>query len=57
MKKGCVIKEAVANKKKIDIDLPLFWGNSTIRYVVWCPDQLHNDDGRSFYKKLQKCGC
>ena len=34
MKNGCVIKEAVANTKKIDIDLPLFWGNSTIKYVV-----------------------
>ena len=23
---GCIIKEAVANKKRYDIDLPLFWG-------------------------------
>ena len=34
----CVIKEAVGNKKKIDIDLTLFLGKSTIKYVVWCPD-------------------
>ena len=32
----CVIKEAVANEK--DIDLTLFWGNSTIKYVVWRPN-------------------
>ena len=43
--------------KKIDIDLPLFWGNSTIKYVVWCPDWLHSTDGRRFYNRLQKCGC
>ena len=24
----------MANKKKINIDLPLFWGNSTIKYAV-----------------------
>ena len=51
--KGSVIKEAVA----IDIDLPLFWGNSTIKYVVWCPDLLHNTDGKRFCNTLQKCGC
>ena len=36
-KKDCVIKEAVANKN-LDIVLPLFWANSTIKYVAWCPD-------------------
>ena len=29
-----MIKEAVANKKKIDIDLPLFLANSTTKYVL-----------------------
>ena len=33
-KKGCIIKEALGNKKKMDIDLTLFWGNPTIKYVV-----------------------
>ena len=36
--RGCVIKEAVANKEKIDIGLPLFRGNSTIKDVASCPD-------------------
>ena len=57
LKKGCVIKQTVANKKKIDIDLALFWGNSTIKYMIWCPDYLHNTDGRRCYNTLQKCGC
>ena len=32
-KKDCVIKEAVANKN-LDIVLPPFWGNSSIKYVA-----------------------
>ena len=46
-------KQTVANKRKIDIDLPLFWGSSTIKYVVWCSDLLHNTDRRHFYDTLQ----
>ena len=42
--------------KKIDIDLPLFLGNSTMKYVVWYPNYLHNTDERRFYNTLQKCG-
>ena len=30
--------------KKIDIDLPLFLGSSVMKYVVWCPNYLHNTD-------------
>ena len=37
-KGGCTIKEAVSNKKKVDIDLPLLLGNSTIKYLIWCSD-------------------
>ena len=25
--------------------------------MIWCPDYLHNTDGRLFYNILQKCGC
>ena len=35
---GCIIKEAVANKKRYDIDLPLFWGqfyDKTCGLVSW----------------------
>ena len=44
-----VIKETVANKGKIDIDLPLFGSSSMVKHVLWCPEWLHNTDGRSVY--------
>ena len=31
-------KRSCGKQKKIDIDLPLFWGNSAIKDVVWYPD-------------------
>ena len=54
--KNCVTKNVVANKKKIDIDLPLFWGQFYDNYAVWCPDKLHNTDGTRFYNTCKSEG-
>ena len=56
-KKGCLIKEAVANKGRNTLIYPYSGGNSTIKYLVCGPEQFQITNRKRFCNTLQKWGC